>query len=270
MRDTWEFRETYASWLMLQAYRLKEGNATLSYQDMKAALGEPVSSIPQERGASRLPEAGWWLRSVMGTGTVGVWRRWKQRFLRLRRGAWRLRRANRSGSPGTMAMSARPAPCSIREPSNAFSVTELESLATCPFRFFLKRGLGLRPVDGRERDRDVWLDPLTRGTELHDIYAALWRRCRDECRRPDRLKDGVWLTTLVEARLAALEQEMPSATAEIFARESRELLDDAELFLEAESEGPGYPDRLRSPLRAAAGPARGAVGSGGAGGDQPG
>ena len=39
-------------------------------------------------------------------------------------------------------------------------------------RFFLKRGLGLRPVDERERDRDVWLDPLTRGSELHDVYAA--------------------------------------------------------------------------------------------------
>ena len=55
----------------------------------------------------------------------------------------------------------------------------------CPFRFFLKRGLGLRPVDERERDKDVWLDPLTRGSELHDLYAALLRRCRDDGRRPD-------------------------------------------------------------------------------------
>ena len=59
-------------------------------------------------------------------------------------------------------------------------MTELERAAECPFRFFLKRGLGLRPVDERERDRDVWLDPLTRGSELHDVYAALLRRCRDE------------------------------------------------------------------------------------------
>ena len=31
-RDTREFRETYASWLMLQAFRLQRGDATLSYQ----------------------------------------------------------------------------------------------------------------------------------------------------------------------------------------------------------------------------------------------
>ena len=33
-------------------------------------------------------------------------------------------------------------PCA---PGSAYSVTELESAAGCPFRFFLKRGLGLRP-----------------------------------------------------------------------------------------------------------------------------
>ena len=59
---------------------------------------------------------------------------------------------------------------------NVYSVTELEKAAECPFRFFLKRGLGIRPVDDRERDKDVWLDPLTRGSELHEVYATLLRR----------------------------------------------------------------------------------------------
>src|SRR5439155_9820689 len=48
-RDTREFRETYASWLMLQAYRLQQGNDALSYQEMKKALGEPKSPVPADR-----------------------------------------------------------------------------------------------------------------------------------------------------------------------------------------------------------------------------
>ena len=48
-RDTREFRETYASWLMLQAFRLQRGNESLSYQEMKAALGEPKSAVPADR-----------------------------------------------------------------------------------------------------------------------------------------------------------------------------------------------------------------------------
>src|SRR4029453_11531807 len=104
----------------------------------------------------------------------------------------------------------------------------------CPFRFFLKRGLGLRPADGRERDKDVWIDPLTRGSELPGLYAALLRRRRDANRRPNK-SDGAWLTALAQQRLATLNQEMPAATAEIFERESKEFLADVELFFEAES-----------------------------------
>jgi ATP-dependent helicase/nuclease subunit B len=116
----------------------------------------------------------------------------------------------------------------------SYSVTELEAAAGCPFRFFLKRGLGVRPVDERERDKDVWLDPLTRGSELHDLFALVLRRCRDENRRPERKKDGAWLKALAEARLTDLQREMPAATAEILDRESREFLSDIELFLDAE------------------------------------
>ena len=54
VRDTREFRETYASWLMLQAFRLQQGHATATYHDMKVALGEPVSSIPPLRATRTL------------------------------------------------------------------------------------------------------------------------------------------------------------------------------------------------------------------------
>ena len=70
-RDTREFRETYAFWLMLQAFRLKHQDAKLSYTEMKAELGEPKSAIPQERERALSPN-GWWLRSVVDTGDEGV------------------------------------------------------------------------------------------------------------------------------------------------------------------------------------------------------
>jgi len=110
-----------------------------------------------------------------------------------------------------------------------YSVTELEKAAECPFRFFLKRGLGVRPIDERERDRDIWLDPLTRGSELHELYAALLRRARDENRRPNK-KDGIWLIALAQEHLRKLNEEMPAATVEILERESKDFLADVELF----------------------------------------
>ena len=235
VRDTREFRETYASWLMLQAFRLQQGHATATYHDMKVALGEPVSSIPPLR-ARALSDAGWWLRSVVGSGDDGVdavtatfTRVARGRDAEAARGSEALTEFDGLVPEAGMALD----PCA---PHNAFSVTELEGAAGCPFRLFLKRGLGLRPVDERERDRDIWLDPLTRGSELHDIYATALRRCRDAKRRPSLRLDAAWLRQLAEERLNDLRREMPPATDEIFERESRDFLADVDLFLEGEIE----------------------------------
>ena len=234
-RDTREFRETYASWLMLQAFRLQQGDPAKTYQQMKAALGEPASSLPLERDDAATASA-WWLRSVVGTGDKGV-DVVESAFAPLARG--RTAEEQRESEHFTEFDGYVPAAGTILDPcapDNAFSVTELERAAACPYQFFLKRGLGLRPVDDGERDRDVWLDPLTRGSELHDIYAALLRRCRAAHRRPDLKTDGAWLTKYAQDALDRLNQEMPPATPEILERESRDFLADVDLFLEAECE----------------------------------
>ena len=232
-RDTREFRETYASWVMLQAFRLQQGNAALSYRELKAALGEPKSAVPSDREIA-LSSGDWWLRSVAGTEDEGG-KTICSIFTNVAHG----RAAdNHRQSPEFTAFDgyvphAGPAldPCA---PETALSVTELEKAAECPFRFFLKRGLGVRPADDGERDKDIWLDPLTRGSELHDLYAALLRRSRDENRRPNK-DDGTWLFERAVARLEKLNEEMPAATLELLERESKDFLADVELFIEAES-----------------------------------
>jgi len=234
-RDTREFRETYASWLMLQAFRLERSDSRLSYPDMKAALGEPASVVPQHR-ADGASEIGWWLKTLVGTGERGA-QAAESAFAGIAHGREAERRREEDEFTEfdgfVPAAGALLDPCA---PSNSFSVTDLESAAQCPFRFFLKRGLGIRPVDEGEREKDVWLDPLTRGSELHDIYAALLRRCRSEKRRPHLQQDGAWLTRYAQDALDRLNREMPPATAEILDRETKDFLADVELFLEAEVE----------------------------------
>ena len=237
-RDTREFRETYASWLMLQAFRLQQGDATKSYQQLKAALGEPVSAVPCDRSAAA-NESAWWLQSVKGSGAPGV-AAVEAAFTPL--AAARVAVGRRDSPEFTefdgLVPAAGPAldPCA---PGNSFSVTELEAAASCPFRFFLKRGLGIRPLDEGEREKDVWLDPLTRGSELHDVYAALLRHCRAEKRRPSIAKDGKWAEDYARAALERLNREMPPATKEILDRETKDFLADVALFLEYEAEATG-------------------------------
>jgi RecB family exonuclease len=233
-RDTREFRETYASWLMLHAFRLRQGDPAATYQQMKAALGEPKSLVPSDRAAAPSPGA-WWLRSVAGTGDAGR-ALVDARFPSLAEG--RRAGAERASGEFTRYDGYVPDAAGPLDPCAedvVFSVTELEAAANCPFRFFLKRGLGIRVAGERDRDRDVWLDPLTRGAELHDLYAAALRRCRDEGRGVDLTTDGPWLRAQAERRLLSLQEEMPPATKEIFEREWNDFLADLDLFLELEA-----------------------------------
>ncbi|MEO8660737.1 MAG: PD-(D/E)XK nuclease family protein [Bryobacteraceae bacterium] len=253
VRDTREFRETYASWLMLQAYRLQQGDQARSYKQMHSALGEPVSCFPVDRNTAA-SESAWWLRSVAGTGESGIGAV-ETRFAPIAQG--RTARVERESNRFTEYDGNVPEAGKVLDPcaaTNAFSVTDLEAAASCPFRLFLKRGLGVRPADDRERDRDVWLDALTRGSELHDIYATALRRCRDGKRRPDQKSDDIWLRELAQDRLIALRREMPPSTLEIFERESIDFLADVALFLEGEcedsrSEPLGFEVSFGRPLR---------------------
>jgi ATP-dependent helicase/nuclease subunit B len=235
-RDTREFRPTYASWLMLQAHRVVSGTPDASYKALHDALGPPVSCVPRSQD-SAVDVSRWWLAGVTRAGAAS-------------RGA--VLAHFPSLSAGVRAEEARqtdaftefdgyvPAAGAALDPcgSAVVSPTQLEEAAECPFRFFLRRGLQIDAIESGERDRDAWLDPLIRGSLLHDLYAALLRRCRDAGRRATLPDDAAWLLARGCEVLATLADEMPPPSAEIHDRESRAFLDDLTLFVNAEAERP--------------------------------
>jgi hypothetical protein len=117
------------------------------------------------------------------------------------------------------------------------SASTLEGAAECPLRFFMQQGLGVKPLEEGEPDADVWLDPLTKGSELHELYARAMRAARAEKRKPVLKIDQPRLRAWGRERLDELRREMPPPSDEVFARESREFLDDLDAFMEAECEG---------------------------------
>ena len=119
----------------------------------------------------------------------------------------------------------------------AVSATTLEDAAKCPLRFFMRIGLGVRPIEEGKADEDAWLPATTRGLELHALYARIMRAVRAEGREPSLQLDLARLHEWGRARLAELRQEMPPPSDEVCQRESREFLEDLDAFLAAECEG---------------------------------
>ncbi|MEO5742369.1 MAG: PD-(D/E)XK nuclease family protein, partial [Vicinamibacterales bacterium] len=236
-RDLREYRETYASWLVLQAFRVKHENGGKSYRDLHDELGEAKSCVPEIRDEATT-DTGWWLSSVKEAGAPVV-PALLGHFPAIAQG--RAADTQRAAAAFTVFDGYVPEAGKVLDPCanpTGVSPTALEGAAECGFRYFLQRGLRLDAIDEGERDGDVWLDALVRGSELHDLYAASLRRCRDAGRRPDIKIDLSWLLNRARDRLAVLQVELPPPSDEVFDRESRDFLADLELFLAEECDAP--------------------------------
>jgi RecB family exonuclease len=233
-RDLREYRDTYASWVMLQAYRVTSGNPAATYKELHAHLGVARSCVP-EVAAGSPGESRWWLH---GAARVGAGARADvcRQYPSLERGAAAL--AARASNQFTEFDGHVPAAGAVLDPCRTGAVvspTQLEDAAGCPFRYFLRRGLGIEAIEAGERDRDVWIDHLLRGSLLHDLYAELLRRCRAEKRRVTLPGDHDWLQQRGTEMLATLAIEMPPPSHEVREREARLFLHDLALFSAAEA-----------------------------------
>jgi RecB family exonuclease len=209
-----------------------------TYDRLVRELGEPVSAVPAEPGQA-LSDAGWWLASLRradATALPAV----REGFPDLARGA--AAEAARASDAFTAHDGLVPDAGPRLDPRVSGAVvspTSLEDLAKCPFRYFLQRGLGLDPIDDSEPNPDVWLDPMTRGSILHDLYATIMREIRDRSETPDPARHGARLRALGEQALAEHRALVPPPSDGVFDREARELQTDLVLFLKFEAEDHG-------------------------------
>lgn len=229
-RDLQDDRLLFPSSVMLQAFRLKQRNRALTYEHLAAALGEPVTRLPATQ-AEALDDSGWWLRGARQAGTaarpaVSAAFPWL--------GAGEAAEEARDDVDFTAWdgwVTSAAGHLDPRQSGRPISPTAIEELAKCPFRYFLKRGLRLEPSKDIERDPGAWLDPLRRGSLLHEVFAAFLRDCRERRIKPDPTGDRARIQEIGEHALAAMRQQVPPPNEAVFAHEREEILADLQHFL---------------------------------------
>jgi ATP-dependent helicase/nuclease subunit B len=228
-------RDTYASWILLQAHRVASGRPAATYRDLHEHLGGACSCVPARAGGALEPSR-WWLHGVRrgGPSTRGDV---LVAYPALAAGL--AAQAARASDQFTEFDGWVPTAGPVLDPCVAervASVTGLEDAASCPFRYFLRRGLGVEAIEVGERDRDVWINALDRGSLLHDLYAQLVRRCRAANRAATVALDSDWLVERAEAALEDLALRTPPPSTECRARETALFMDDVRLFVEGEEQ----------------------------------
>lgn len=230
-RDPREDRGLFPSSLLLQALRLLKPGEGLTYEGLQRSLGEPFTRVPATQAAA-LDDMGWWAAGVREAGRRAL-PALAAAYPGVARGADAERaRASESFTAFDGLVSAAAAALDPRAGSSGISATALEELAACPFRFFLRRGLKVEPLEEAEADPYVWLDPMTRGSLLHEVYARFLRALRDRRERPDLTGHREEIRRLGEEAISAYKAEIPPPNELVLAREGEEILRDLQVFLQ--------------------------------------
>ena len=240
--DLVENRSLHPAFLLLKALRQLRGDASLDYSDLAQALGDPVGFVSGRGDA--LDEGEWWLQTIV-TRQAEAMPLILNTYCGLQRGltAQEARNAAKLGEyDGLVEVS--PFDYDPRHQlGRVLSCSMIEHLAGCPFSYFLKYILNVKPPDGLEYDPDRWLQASERGSLLHALYCDFMRQIAQKGEQVDPAVHNPVLRQMAEKLIDAYCQEIPPPDDMVFELEVKDIMECCDLFLKGHQVFAGYNPR---------------------------
>jgi ATP-dependent helicase/nuclease subunit B len=114
------------------------------------------------------------------------------------------------------------------------SASRLETIGACPRRFFFRYALDVFPPDDLLVDPRRWLDPMARGSLLHELFEDFVADVMALGRAPEFAVDKPRIEKLLAERVAAYRRRYPPRGESAFSRELSDLRRTAVTFLREE------------------------------------
>jgi ATP-dependent helicase/nuclease subunit B len=114
------------------------------------------------------------------------------------------------------------------------SAGKLETLARCPYSYFLKEVLRVRPIEEVSYDANKWLDPATRGSLLHSIFETFYKVITQQNVKPSY---AIHYDKILEIAVGLIEKEkevLPPPNERVYQREMNDILACCDIFLKEE------------------------------------
>jgi ATP-dependent helicase/DNAse subunit B len=239
--NTVENRSGFPSALLLQVYRLLTGDNAKDYSDLLIYLGNMKGFVPDAGDA--MDDTEFWLeRTFKGDGVKDALPTAVNVYTGLKAGleaqASRLNTvfSEFDGKIPVERISIDPR----QNPSIIMSCSQLENLAKCPFRYFLRYLLRVEPPLETSFDPGVWLEPKDRGSLLHEIFECFYLELPTG-EKPNLERHEQLLYHLAEGLLARKKEELPPPSDVVFEYERREILHSCRIFLASEENVVGTP-----------------------------
>ncbi|HEY1434938.1 MAG TPA: PD-(D/E)XK nuclease family protein, partial [Thermoanaerobaculia bacterium] len=231
--------EQFPSPFFLELYRARAGDASADFSTLLEAMPEAAGFLPGVEKA--LDETEWWLSRLDAAGpaaTAGAAAPIVRAFYPHLSDGHRAEAARRGAdftiydgwvSAGTPELDPRLS----GEPQSA---SRLEMLAQCPFRYFLKHVLRVEPPREIERDVTEWLDPMTAGSLLHEVFRLFFERLTATREKPEAARHGVLIETIAAEQIAVWREKIPPASELAFGQRRDDVLVACRTFLALEEQ----------------------------------
>ena len=231
-------REMFPSSIVLSAFRILSGRRDGDQAALNHWLG-PAASFAPSAIEKALTESEWWLWRMSEnaevddpSGLVAA------RYPHLGRG-YELARMRRSGE-FTVFDGRLPDPGPELDLTSSagptVSASRLETLGQCPLKYFFRYVLDLEPPEELAIDPSVWLDPLARGSLLHEVFELFLKELIKGQAIPDAVRDEPRLMAILDDCIGRYRNEIPPPSEPVFRREQARLRRTARIFLREESE----------------------------------
>ena len=236
--DIVDGRESFPSSVVLQAFRLMRGDPGLDYAALEREIPDAAGFLSGGPDRS-FDEIDWWLERLAGgdpvpdgPGSIAA------NFPDLAAGlAASAARAGEKLTDFEGLVDIGP----LREEVDpvaggraVMSASRLELLAKCPFAYFLRHVLKVEAPEEVAFDRSRWLDPLQRGSLVHEILCEFMTKLGPAGEEVSARRHGGLMEEVAGEALARWKRYIPPPSEAIYDSERKDILDALSIFLSAE------------------------------------
>ncbi|HTD52841.1 MAG TPA: PD-(D/E)XK nuclease family protein, partial [Thermoanaerobaculia bacterium] len=200
----------------LEAYREITRHPTADYTELLESLPPPAGFLPDP--ADSLDETEWMLarlRDFPG-GAAAASARAAYPWLADGKAARAERESDRfsayDGMIGPVGDELDP-----RATLEPISASRIQTLARCPYAYFLHDVLGVAPPAELESDPRQWLDPMSLGSLLHDVFHRFFTEISARGEKPSVARHAGELEEIAEQFIGIWRERIPPRSAAAFA-----------------------------------------------------
>ena len=222
--DVTNNRALNPSYLFLQLYRAANGNNLINFKDIQAVYTALYSE-------NALEDFDVWASKIVDENIYSIENSLLDKFPNLLNGlhAEKMRESEQfTAYDGKVEMNQSG---SLEQ---TFSASKLEMLAACPYAYFLREILKLKPIETVDFDANKWLDAKTRGSLLHKIFELFLKKLKEDGEKPNYLKHLELIKKIAQHAIEEERQRSAPPNERVYQNEVNDILHCCDIFLKEE------------------------------------